>query len=694
MESTPVAASESPVAEPSIDSPRRASGRCWRVYAFRSIGWLFIALVLALSLREGLRLRRWAFDVTDPIRFLSDIYRGCYWGLTASGPEGYLNQYDKMEPQLPDREDSRWVPWLDYAPLRLLVMRQWGAWQRVHYPPEANRSLLDAWQHGYEFNEPVLRFNTGMELFAAFCAFFLTRHWVIRGNGGKPRRHFDGVWQGVVAALLIWFGPDVLLSAHGWITWDFWVVPWFLCTALLASLDWWFAAGLAMSIGAMFKGQQLFVAPIFIIWPLVEGRLGPVLRLLCGLTFGIAILASGWLVTYLPADPLNKARQVQEYTQVSDYPPNLFAIPRVFDLPAAIWIAEMILITAAVPWLLRVLSPAAPPPQSSRLKAVLHSRWMWIAAGALLIAASFYWPFLLKDNREYWGYGLLGGAALAAAALLLRPRKQPYVLAAAAGGGLLLCILLFHGGIGWAKCTFEYGTIHWPYMTQGPASNVPSVFELRFGWPHVASETAFTLPAIQRHWPQFITGRQWWPACDLDVSAKTLFDSIFVFFLLLSGVAVGLQARRNDRRMLVALATPWIMFFLWPVQIHERYLLFASGAAVCCIGNSVGTCLLGILVTLFSTILHLDVMTRFSSGVDAFGRNLSDAFPALFSPECGQTIRNYLQGTHPDMAWGILAVGLAFVYLSLTPSPRALQNRRPVSSPSPCTQGEGRGGGS
>ena len=142
----------------------------WRVYGFRALGWLMIAAVVCVSIVAGLRLRRWVFETTDPIRWSGDDTRGSYWGLLASGPEGYLNQYDKMGPEVPEWQDQSWVPWLDYGPLRLLVMRQWGAWQRAHHPPDPD-DLFDAWQPPYWFNAPVLRFNTVLEGFAAICAF-------------------------------------------------------------------------------------------------------------------------------------------------------------------------------------------------------------------------------------------------------------------------------------------------------------------------------------------------------------------------------------------------------------------------------------------------------------------------------------------------------------------------------------------
>jgi hypothetical protein len=119
----PVEVPAEPVGEKAPDD--RSDGRMGS-FVVRGAVWLLIAIVLGVSLGEGLQLRKWLYVTFEPIRFRPDIFRGCFWALTSSGPEGYLNQYDKMEPQIPDRLDSRWVPWLDYAPLRLFVLREWG----------------------------------------------------------------------------------------------------------------------------------------------------------------------------------------------------------------------------------------------------------------------------------------------------------------------------------------------------------------------------------------------------------------------------------------------------------------------------------------------------------------------------------------------------------------------------------------
>ncbi len=216
-----------------------------------------------------------------------------------------------------------------------------------------------------------------------------------------------------------------------WATYDSWVLPWYLLAALLASLDWWFCSGLALAVGAMFKGQQLAVVSVFIIWPLIQGRVGAALRWCIGLAVGFAAVTSPWLMTYLPADRLQAARNIQANLAVSQYPPDLFVIPRVFDVPAAIWIFEMLIVAAAVPWLLRTLRPTESAPQPTRVKTILYSQQAWIAGAVIFIIAAVYWPWLLPQNRSIWYFGLLAGVRL-------RPRRCCYP----AGSNLLSSPLL------------------------------------------------------------------------------------------------------------------------------------------------------------------------------------------------------------------------------------------------------------
>jgi hypothetical protein len=52
-------------------------------------------------------------------------------------------------------------------------------------------------------------------------------------------------------------------------------------------------------------------------------------------------------------------------------------------------------------------------------------------------------------------------------------------------------------------------------------------------------------------------------------------------------------------------------------------------------------------------------------GMTDFGQHLSSEFPSVFSPQSGDTILSVVQGTHPDIGWGILVVGAVFFYFTI-----------------------------
>ena len=104
-----------------------AKKRNWSVYFLRGFIWLLIAAAAWICFIEGLRLHRWVFDITDPIRFNDDIHRGCYWGLKASGSEGIsINTKNAHSNGRIGRTGAGPLARLRSA--RLLVMREWGVW--------------------------------------------------------------------------------------------------------------------------------------------------------------------------------------------------------------------------------------------------------------------------------------------------------------------------------------------------------------------------------------------------------------------------------------------------------------------------------------------------------------------------------------------------------------------------------------
>jgi len=88
----------------------------------------------------------------------------------------------------------------------------------------------------------------------------------------------------------------MILDAHGWPQWDVWILPFYLFAALAALKNRWFVCGCLLAAGAMFKGQLLFVAPFFVLWPLWQKRWNRALRVLAGFIATAALIASPWLL--------------------------------------------------------------------------------------------------------------------------------------------------------------------------------------------------------------------------------------------------------------------------------------------------------------------------------------------------------------------------------------------------------------
>jgi uncharacterized membrane protein len=88
----------------------------------------------------------------------------------------------------------------------------------------------------------------------------------------------------------------MILDAHGWPQWDVWILPFYLFAAFAALKNRWFVCGCLLATGAMFKGQLLFVAPFFVLWPLWQKRWNRALRVLAGFIATAALIASPWLL--------------------------------------------------------------------------------------------------------------------------------------------------------------------------------------------------------------------------------------------------------------------------------------------------------------------------------------------------------------------------------------------------------------
>jgi hypothetical protein len=268
---------------------------------------LFALLVIALFL-GGIQLRRWIGESTRHVRYQHDIVNAFYWGSEtmkearrlspdeasanslAGFGRGYLALYDRVKHKAYNKDYG-----LDYPPLRLLVMAIWAREVRNQFPgvDDGHPKLVN----------PLLKINLLCELLSAVAIFLLVRLCLERQSSATQSdslrtpalRHRASIC-GLAAASVAWLEPSMILDAHGWPQWDVWILPFYLFAALSALKNRWFVCGCLLATGAMFKGQLLFVAPFFVLWPLWQKRWNRALRVLAGFISTAALIASPWLL--------------------------------------------------------------------------------------------------------------------------------------------------------------------------------------------------------------------------------------------------------------------------------------------------------------------------------------------------------------------------------------------------------------
>ena len=279
-----------------------------QIYANKFIRWAALSLFIIALFLSGVQLRRWIGESTRHVRYQHDIVNAFYWGSEtmkearrlspdeasanslAGFGRGYLALYDRVKHKAYNKDYG-----LDYPPLRLLVMAIWAREVRNQFPgvDDGHPKLVN----------PLLKINLLCELLSAVAIFLLVRLCLERQSSATQSdslrtpalRHRASIC-GLAAASVAWLEPSMILDAHGWPQWDVWILPFYLFAALSALKNRWFICGCLLATGAMFKGQLLFVAPFFLLWPLWQKKWNRALRVLAGFISTAALIASPWLL--------------------------------------------------------------------------------------------------------------------------------------------------------------------------------------------------------------------------------------------------------------------------------------------------------------------------------------------------------------------------------------------------------------
>lgn len=585
----------------------------------------------------GFALREWAFVQSTPIRF-GDIYRGWKFGFRAT-EEGYLDLYDRV---IVETFKQGQYNELDYAPLRLLAMTTWAKVTRAQFP-----DATDRWQREYAFTRPVLLFNAATELFGAVGLFLLVRLWALR------QRPPPGVWRvwradllGLLAAALLWFSPAMILSAHCWPTWDAWVPVFFIWAVLMASCRQFFWCGVVVGIGAMFKGQQWIVAPLFILYPLLQRRWLEPVRFAIGAAVAIAAVTSVWAVR-IPATPENVQASLDHaqrnwrempfiVTDVTRYrPPGEPTISRY----AVGWIA-LATATAALPLVLR---------KRPRLALAIQAALLPAAAACVLLAAGPAPPAWLALA------GLLTLAALAHlnAARFLAP-------AAAFAGASFACYPLLGSPSGWFDIGWKFGSNHWVWLIVGHTSNLPGILHRSYRWNN-ETDLLYVVASPFGH----------------DLTLRQLLKAVYAVGLGLSAFAAARLEKAGDPRFLLAVVAPWAIMFAFLGQMHERYLLFAAAASSAFLLLGPGWLLLSLFWTAATFLMTLHVMLLYPDAPHLFG---TEGF--MLTQATAARWLKWIAPTHPDLGWATCLSALVVLFGALARPRPALP---PLATPPPAS---------
>jgi len=258
--------------------------------------------------------------------------------------------------------------------------------------------------------------------------------------------------------------------------------------------------------------------------------------------------------------------------------------------------------------------------------AALKNRWFWcgclLAAGAmlkgqLLFVAPFFvfWPLWQKrwPSVMHLLSGFAATAALIVSPWLLRTPAAWIAFAAVACLGLWLVLQFkfpnqgagvagilgcaafligaFTGGsFAWLQVGFIYGSEHYPYLFISSCYNFASLLA-EAGW-------SLKDPLFSVHVGSF----------DFDFTLQWALRLLYLAAVALCARGAARHLRNRDPRVLIAIATPWLLMFALLGQMHERYLMWGAAVSAVALGVSIRLSIVHFIISAASTAMIVHVM--------------------------------------------------------------------------------------
>jgi len=199
------------------------------------------------------------------------------------------------------------------------------------------------------------------------------------------------------------------------------------------------------------------------------------------------------------------------------------------------------------------------------------SPWLLRAPAALIMVALFGGVscliFFGRKFRDAWAW-VAGMIALGA-----------FVAGAVAGGSFA-----------WLQIGFLYGSEHYPYLFISSCYNLPFFLD-RLGWS--LKDSLWSYEFGSRY---------------IAVTVQWMLRLAYLGGLALCSLGAARHWRNRDPRLLIAMATPWILMFALLGQMHERYLMWGAAVSAVALGVSLRLSLVHFIISAMSTAMIVHVM--------------------------------------------------------------------------------------
>jgi len=427
---------------------------------------------------------------------------------------------------------------------------------------------------------------------------------------------FRAVACALVAATLAWINPASILDSYGWPQWEAWLLPFLLVAAVLVSLDWWLTAGLVLGVGCMFKGQLLFLCPVLVLAPLFAGWPIRFLRIATGLTAAAGLVVSPWLVN---------TSHIKSYIFCALFAAALACVLTFFRRPLRHELARF----AA-----HFFARFDPPRPAAKIP--WHT---WTALSLCFLTAAAL-PLLIyhRQDPSLHIWTILLTLAILVIPWFLRRRTFAAWLVLVLSASLWLAAFSLNGSFSWWQVGFLYGTQKHQDMQLGAQSlsNLSSILSQRYGWSLHDDVGNIHLPFV---------------ATPIDMDLQTALATVFAITLLFCTFAAAVHLRRRDKKFLVALVAPCILFVTLLTQMAARYTMFSAVIASLLVAISVGMSLLELLLVILSCAM--------------LGNQLLASFP-----DTAPVTFSITRPTYPDAGWMMLLLAAVILISAMIPSVR------------------------